>query len=101
MQVIRKMDVGDLQLQVDDVFEGRRGIEVYFLCTSQKAHAGEQADQSEVVVAMKVRNENMVDLAAADLVFGHLHLGAFAAVKEKELVFHRDHLCGGMTIKSR
>ena len=72
-----------------------------FLGTSEQSHAGEQADQTEVVVAVEVGNEHVVDLAAADLVFGHLHLGAFAAVNEKELVFHRDHLCGRMTIKSR
>lgn len=71
------------------------------LCASEQSHAGEHADQTKVVVTMKVRDENVVDLAAADLVFGHLHLGAFATIDEKELVFHRDHLCSRMTIKSR
>ena len=72
-----------------------------FLGTAKQAHAGQEADQPEIVVTVQMGNKDVVDLTAADLVFGHLHLGAFAAVKEKELVFHRDHLCGGMTIKSR
>jgi len=76
-------------------------MEVHLLCPAKEAHAGEEADESEVVVAVEMGDEDMVDLAATDLVFGHLHLGAFAAVEEEKLFFHRDHLGGRMTIKSR
>jgi len=51
------------------------------------------------MVAVEVGDEDVVDLAATDLIFGHLHLGAFAAVHEKDLVFHGDHLRRGVTVK--
>ena len=43
----------------------------------------------------------MIDLAAADLVFSHLHLRALAAVDQEYLFFHRDDLGGRMSVKSR
>ena len=71
------------------------------LCTAEQAHAGQEADQPEIVVTVQMGNKDVVDLTAADLVFGHLHLGPFAAVNQKDLVFHGDDLCSRMTIKSR
>lgn len=74
---------------------------MHVLCASQQAHRGEQTDEAEVMVAVEMGDEDMVDLAASDLVAGHLHLGAFAAIHEEYLVFHGDNLCRGMTIESR
>ena len=71
------------------------------LCTAKQAHAGQEADQAEIVIAVQMGNKDVVDLAAADLVFGHLHLGPLAAVDKKDLVFHGDDLRCRMTIKSR
>ena len=39
--------------------------------------------------------------AAADAVFGHLHLGAFTTVYEKEMLVERHHLRSRVTVKSR
>ena len=44
-------------------------------------------------------NKDVIDLAAPDLVFGHLHLGAFAAVDEEDMVFHGDDLGRGVTVE--
>ena len=71
------------------------------LGTSQQPHAGQKADEPEIVIAVQMRNENVIDLAAADLVFGHLHLGTFAAIDKEDLILHGDHLGGRVTIKSR
>jgi len=46
-------------------------------------------------------DENMIDLTAPDLVFSHLHLCAFPAIDEENMLVQRHHLGGGMTIKSR
>ena len=53
------------------------------------------------MVAMQVRNKNMVDAAAADTVFGHLHLRAFAAIYQEQIVIQRHQLGSRVAIKSR
>jgi len=72
---------------------------VQLLGPPEEAHAGEQADESEIVVAVEMGDKDMVDLAAADLVFGHLHLGAFATIHQEYLVFHRHDLGCRVTIE--
>src|ERR1700761_4728503 len=95
------MDIGYLELHSDDLFQRGRGMEMKILRTSQQTHAGQQPDQPEVMIAVKVGNEDIIDLTTADLVFGHLHLGALATVDQEDLVLHSDHLGSRMTIKSR
>ena len=101
MQPVWKMDVSDLELQTDDLLERARGMDVQVLRSAKEAHTGEKADQPKVVVAVQMGNKYMVDLAAADLVFGHLHLRTFTAIDQKDLIFHGNDLCSRMTIKSR
>ena len=62
-------------------------MQMKILCAVEQAHAGEQADQSKVMIAVQVRNENVIDLAALYFVFGKLHLCSFAAVNQKTF-FH-------------
>ena len=95
------MDIGHLELHSDDLFQWGRGMDMKILRASQQAHAGQQANQPEVMIAVQMGNEDIIDLTATDLVFGHLHLGALAAVDKKNLILHRDHLGRRMTIKSR
>jgi hypothetical protein len=38
------------------------------------------------MIAMKMRNKNMVDFASPDLIGIHLHLGAFAAINQESVV---------------
>lgn len=96
---VGQLDVGDPELQPDDPFEGCRRIDVQILGSAEQPHTGEEADEPEIMVTMKMGDKNVIDLAAADLVFGHLHLGTFAAVDQKDLVFHGDNLGRGMTVK--
>jgi hypothetical protein len=53
------------------------------------------------MVAMQVGDKNMVDAAPADAVFGHLHLGAFSAINQKQMLIEGHYLGCGVTIKSR
>lgn len=53
------------------------------------------------MVAVQVRNKNVGDLAAADLVLDHLDLCALAAIHQVIGSVVRHHLAGGVTIESR
>ncbi len=50
---------------------------------------------------MQVGNKNMVDPAAADLVFIHLSLGTFPAIDEEKMVIKGDYLSGRMPVERR
>ena len=68
---------------------------------AQETHAGDQTDQSEIMVPMQVRDKNMIDTAAPDLVFIHLGLGAFPAIDQEKMIVQGDHLGRGMTVEGR
>ncbi len=59
---------------------------------AQEAHAGDQSDQSEIMIPVQVGDENMVDPASPDLVFVHLRLGAFSAINQEKMIVEGDHL---------
>ncbi len=54
MQGIRQLDIRDFQLQPDDILEGGGSMDMQLLGTPEQAHAGEQADQPEIVVTMEM-----------------------------------------------
>lgn len=45
-----------------------------------QSEACKQANKPEVMIAMQVRNEYMIDFAAPDFIGVHLHLSSFATV---------------------
>jgi len=53
------------------------------------------------MIAVKVRNKNMGDLAAADLIIDELDLGAFSTVYKVVGTVKRYHLAGWMAVKCR
>lgn len=63
-----------------------------FLFASQQSHARNEADEAEIMVAMQVRNENMMDLASSDAVPGYLHLGTLTAIDQEYLVVQGNYL---------
>lgn len=71
------------------------------LLMTQQAETVDKADQTEIMVAMKMGNENMGDLAAADLVIDHLYLCAFAAINKVVSAIMRYYLAGRMPVKCR
>jgi hypothetical protein len=50
---------------------------------------------------MKMGNEDVGDLAAPDLVFDHLYLGAFAAINQEEIAIYRHDLARRMPVECR
>lgn len=71
---------GKFQLHADQFFQFGRCMQVKVLGAVEQAHAGKQADEPEVMIAVQVRDEYVIDLAALYFVFGKLHLCSFTAI---------------------
>ena len=69
-----------LQLRPHKSFQFRRGIHVQTFCASEQRKSGNQADEPETMVAVKMRNENMGETAEADTHPAHLNLGTFPKI---------------------
>jgi hypothetical protein len=63
-----------------------------------QTHARQQAYQSEVMITVQMRNENVIDPASSYFISRQLHLRSFATIHQKQLVFQRYYLGSGMTI---
>ena len=61
-----------------------------------QVHGKDQPHQSEVVVAVKMAYEDVMDAVEINLKAHQLHLSAFAAVDHKILVLDFNELSGGM-----
>src|SRR6185437_1433063 len=66
-----------------------------------EAQTGQQADETKIMIAMKMRYENMVDLTTAYFKQIDLHLCAFAAVHQEGVFIRLDNLRGRMPAMSR
>ena len=71
------------------------------LLMTQQIKRVDKPNQSEIMIAVKVRNKNMRYTAAADLVIDHLYLRALAAIHQEIVSIQRNHLAGRVTVKSR
>jgi len=61
----------------------------------------QQSGKAQVMVAVQVRNKNMVDALKFYFVFPQLHLRAFTAVDQKKAVVAVEHLCAGIAVIGR
>ena len=71
------------------------------LLATQKSHTCDESDQTEIMISVQVRNEDMIDLAAPDLIFRNLCLSTFTAIHKEQVLVHRNYLRGRMTVKCR
>jgi hypothetical protein len=46
----------------------------------KESHAGDEANEAKIMVAMEVGDENMVDFASFYLVTAHLYLGSLPTI---------------------
>ena len=88
-----------LQLQVKQRSHLFGCIDVQRCSTPQHAHGGDEAYQSEAVVAMEMRDKHRLYLGEADMVFPHLQLRALATVDHEELAPQFDDLRGSTVPK--
>jgi hypothetical protein len=101
VQGVWETDIGDSELKADDVLECGRGVDVEVLCAAQQTHRRQQTYKPEIMIAMEMRDKDVVDPGTPDLVFSHLHLGTFTAIDKEDVVFHGDYLCRRVAIKGR
>ena len=88
-----------LQLHVEQGTHCCRRVDVQRRGTSQHAHGGDEAYQSEAVVAMEMRDKHRLNLGEADMVFPHLQLRALATVDHEELAPQLNDLRGSTVPK--
>jgi hypothetical protein len=50
------------------------------------------------MIAMQMRNKNVIDPAFSDLVTAHLHLCSLATINENQVFSGLQNLCGGMPV---
>ena len=61
---------------------------------TKHSHRGNHAYQSETMITMEVRDENIVNLVIVQLGVSKLQLSAFAAIDHKEFISHIQNLRG-------
>jgi hypothetical protein len=67
----------------------------------QQAKTIDQPDQTKVMIAMEMRDEDVRDPASPDPVLYHLDLRSFPTIDQKIISVHRYHLAGRVTVKRR
>jgi hypothetical protein len=100
-QFIRKPGICHSQLQIENIDQFGWSVEMQVLNSAQQAHTGDQPDQAEIMIAVQVGNENMVDPAASDFVLIHLSLCSFSTVNKEKMIIQGNHLGGGVPVKGR
>lgn len=70
-------------------------VEVQISCSVIQVHGKEQAHEAEVMIAMQVRNKNMMDAMNGAVVLHQLHLCAFSAIHQEKFVLDFDQLRRG------
>src|SRR5437868_6065783 len=101
MQVVRKLRIGHTQLHFNDLLQGSGSIDMHFLPVREQAKRIDQANESEIMITMKVRNKDVRYLPSTHLVFDHLDLGAFTTIYKVIITIMRYHLACRVTVKSR
>jgi hypothetical protein len=75
--------LGISQLRGDDLVQAAMPIDMEIVGSSQQVHRKDQAHESEVMIAVKMADKNMVDAVEICLKAHELHLGTLAAVNEE------------------
>ena len=72
-----------------------------FAQSSQHAQRGDQARKPKAMIAVQVRDKDMVQPAELDMLMAHLHLRALSAINHIQLIPQVDHLRGGQVAGGR
>ena len=80
--------VGIPELRGDNFVESRVPVDVEVVGSPQQMHGKDQSHQAEVVIAMKVADEDMLDAVKVGVVFHELHLRTFSAVDEEVTILN-------------
>jgi hypothetical protein len=86
----------EVYLRLHHLFEIMVGIYMQWGSAPKQCECRYQANEPEAVVAMQVRNEDVVDEREVYVLFTQLQLRAFAAVNHELLVPDLYYLCSGI-----
>ena len=75
-------------MQCDDLRKPLGAIEIQGLFSAQQVHGAQEAHKTEVVVAMQVADENVIDPLCANAKAFELKLSAFSAVYQVKAALH-------------
>ena len=89
------------QLCGQDLIEAAMTVYVEVVRSPQQMHRKDQSHHTQVVVTVKVRDEQMADAVKVRLKTHELHLRAFAAIDEKIPVFDFHQLRGRISAMGR
>lgn len=67
--------------------------------TVHQPHGGDQSNKSEIMVAMQMADENVLDTTSSDFVPAQLHLSALSTVDQEKLVIPMQHLGRWMAVE--
>ena len=69
------------------------------LLMTQKVERVDQANQSKIMISVKMGNKNVRYFAASDLIIDQLNLCAFTTINEIIITVKRNHLAGWVAVK--
>lgn len=90
----RGCGAGIAQVSGDDFVEAGLTVQMKVVCTPEQVHGKQQPHQSEVMVTMKMRDQDVADAVHVGVVAHELHLHAFSAINEKIPVLDFHQLSG-------
>src|SRR5690554_4298380 len=96
MQGVAQYGLRMPELQVENIPQCRRAIQVQLILAAHQMHRRQQPHQPKVMVAMQVANENVLDTVRLHAKTHKLHLRAFAAIDQVKLFVVVDELGSGM-----
>ena len=78
--------MGMTELRSDDLVQAAMTVQVQIVCATLKMHREDQAHQSQIMIAVKVADQYVIDSVKICLVAHKLHLGRFPAIDQEVLV---------------
>lgn len=96
-----KNGAGILELEQDDLIKPLGAMHMQIVGTFIQMHRKDQAHQAQVVITMKVADEDAVYLMKRYLEAHHLHLHTLPAVNKEMPVLNGEVLSGGIATISR
>ena len=80
------------QMRRNDLIKASWTVKVEVIGAAHQVHGENKSHQAEIVIAVEMRDKNVVDSMEVRLKTHQLHLGAFATIDKKEAIFNFDQL---------
>jgi hypothetical protein len=95
MDIVGRHELAPAELCRQNFIEAIMAVQVKFVSPVLQLHGENESDKTQVMITVKVADENMVYAMKVYLITHHLHLGSFAAINEKLTVLNLQKLGAG------